>query len=367
MRKHYIDNVRWITVAVVVIYHVIYMFNTLQPFGVIGGFYASQPWDNLQTLLYPWFMVLLFTVAGMSARWSLERRSAKEFARTRTDKLFVPVSLGLLLFHWITGWANMSISNAFADMGAVPAPVRYLIQCVSGIGVLWFLQMLWIFSMLLLLVRKLEKDKLWTLCGKIPVCVIPLLCIPLWGAAQILTTPIISVYRFGFYGLGFFIGYFILSHDEIMDGLEKLWLPLSLLAAGLGIAETVVYRGQNYAENPVRDSILSIIYAWMASLAMLTGMKHFLNIRNGFTAWMNARSWALYIFHYTTLALAAYFMKGTGIPPVLQYLICTAAAFGGAYLLGEILSRIPVVRYWVLGIRGKKKESQKEGTAHVQG
>ena len=140
MRKHYLDNLRWITVAVVVLYHVIYMFNNLQPFGVIGGFYENQWWDHFQTFCYPWFMVLLFSVAGMSARFSLENRTAKEFAKSRTDKLFVPVSLGLLLFHWITGWVNMAISHAFDDMGAVPALVRYLIQCASGIGVLWFLQ-----------------------------------------------------------------------------------------------------------------------------------------------------------------------------------------------------------------------------------
>ena len=364
MRKHYIDNLRWITVAVVVLYHVIYIFNNLQPFGVIGGFYENQWWDHFQTLCYPWFMLLLFAVAGMSARFSLERRTAKEFAKSRTDKLFVPASLGLLMFHWITGWVNMAISNAFKDMANVPVVVRYLIQCVSGIGVLWFLQVLWILSLLLLLVRKLENDRLWTLCVKLPVWVLPLLCIPLWGAAQILTTPMISVYRFGIYGLGFLIGYFILSHDEIMDKLEKLWLPLAIAGTGLGIAEAIVYQWQNYAEAPVRDSVLSIVYAWTASLAMLAGCKRFLNFRNSFTTWMSKKSWAIYIFHYTTLAYAAYFMKGTGIPAAVQYLLCTTAAFGGAILLGEIISRIPVVRFWVLGIRGQKKTKE---AIHVQG
>ena len=126
MRKHYLDNLRWITVTVVVLYHVIYIFNNLQPFGVISGFYENQWWDHFQTLWYPWFMVLLFSVAGMSARFSLERRTAGEFAKSRTDKLFVPVSLGLLLFHWLTGWVNMAISNAFDDIGSIPGIVRYI-------------------------------------------------------------------------------------------------------------------------------------------------------------------------------------------------------------------------------------------------
>ena len=36
-RKPYLDNIRWATVVLVVIYHVIYMFNGVQPFGVIGS------------------------------------------------------------------------------------------------------------------------------------------------------------------------------------------------------------------------------------------------------------------------------------------------------------------------------------------
>ena len=35
MRKLYIDNIRWITVVLVVLYHVIYMFNGIETFGVI--------------------------------------------------------------------------------------------------------------------------------------------------------------------------------------------------------------------------------------------------------------------------------------------------------------------------------------------
>ena len=36
-RRIYLDNIRWITVCIVVIYHVIYMFNGVQTFGVIGS------------------------------------------------------------------------------------------------------------------------------------------------------------------------------------------------------------------------------------------------------------------------------------------------------------------------------------------
>ena len=67
MRKTYLDNVRWITVVIVVLYHVIYMFNGVSTAGVIGPFSDTQPQDVFQYMVYPWFMLLLFVVSGMWA------------------------------------------------------------------------------------------------------------------------------------------------------------------------------------------------------------------------------------------------------------------------------------------------------------
>ena len=39
--------------------------------------------------------------------------------------------------------------------------------------------------------------------------------------------------------------------------------------------------------------------------------------------------------------------------PVLHYLLVTVSAFAGSFLLYEIISRIPVLRFCVLGIRKK--------------
>ena len=51
MRKTYLDNIRWITILIVVIYHVIYMFNGVTTYGVIGPFSEKQPQDIFQYFL----------------------------------------------------------------------------------------------------------------------------------------------------------------------------------------------------------------------------------------------------------------------------------------------------------------------------
>ena len=230
-RRIYLDNIRWITVCIVVIYHVIYMYNGVQLFGVIGPFKEQQLQDAFQYLVYPWMMALLYTVSGMTVRYYLEKHNLKEFIRDKTRKLLVPSTVGLFVFQWILGYYNMKISGAFESFESVPGIVRYVIMAISGIGVLWYIQVLWIFSMLLLLVRKIERDRIWKKGEKTPVWMLALLTVFVYGFSQVLNTPVVTVYRFGIYGFCFFTGYFIFSHDEVVERLSKWW-GIFLIAAG---------------------------------------------------------------------------------------------------------------------------------------
>lgn len=170
MRKHYVDNIRWMTVLLVVLYHVIYMYNGVITAGVIGPFHEVHYQDALQYLLYPWFMVILFIVSGMSSRFYLEKHTIKEFVAARTRKLLVPSTIGLFVFHWILGYFNLAIGNAFdAFPAALPKGILYLLMAVSGTGVLWYIQMLWIFSMGIALLRRFETGKFYEFCKKVNV------------------------------------------------------------------------------------------------------------------------------------------------------------------------------------------------------
>ena len=353
MRKTYIDNIRWITVIIVIIYHVIYMFNGVTTYGVIGPFSENQPQDIFQYIVYPWFMFLLFVVSGMSARFELDAKGERGFIRNRTRKYLVPSTIGLLVFWWILGYYNMLISGAFDSMGAVPKPVLFLIMCVSGTGPLWYIQMLWIFSVLLTWLRKIEKDRLYCWGKKTNVLIIILLSIAVYGAAQILNTPIIVVYRFGIYGLGFLLGYFIFSHEEVMERLEKGWLLFSLVAIILCILFVVVNWGKSYPDHEVLDTLLCNIYAWFGTIGVLAFMKKWGNFQNIFSEWMCKKSWGLYVFHYLGIAISSWYIKMyvPQMPVVIVYLLVLISGVAGALLLYEIISRIPVLGWCILGIK----------------
>ena len=358
MRNHYLDNIRWTTVLLVGLYHVIYIFNGVAVFGVIGPFKEVQYQDSILYLCYPWFMLLLFIVSGISSRLYLEKHTVKEFIKSRTTKLLVPSTIGVLVFGWAQGYVSMKISNAFENIpAAIPAPIQFLIMCLSGTGVLWFAQLLWFFSLILGLIRKIEKGKLYELTKKTNIIVLVLLVIPVFLSGLILNTPMVTVYRFGYYGIGFLLGYFVFAHEEVTDRLIKYRYVLIGAAAVLGAVYTVLHFGDNYAEAPSYNCISAVAFAWAMCLAIFAGFKKWGNKSSKFTQYMTTRSFGFYIFHYLPMSAVAYLLHTyTNMPALPSYLITGAATFAGGLLLYEIFSRIPVIRWCLLGIRGKKKE-----------
>ena len=352
VRKRYLDNIRWAMVAVVVVYHVFYMYNAE---GVLGGLgkitkLDVQWYDLLLYAVYPWLMPVLFLVSGICARLALEKRSDREYFKSRTTKLLVPGTIGLFVFQFIQGWISISLGDGLDTIEA-PGLVKYLIMVLSGQGVLWYIQLLWVLTALLLLIRKLEKDRLWTRCGHIGIAGIALLALPVWGAAQILNTPVVVVYRFGFYGIVFLLGYFVFSHDETIETLKRYFVSLLLAAAALGIAFCAVYFGQNYADAPINRTPLFVGYAWFGSLAILGGAAKYSDFETSFTRWMGARSFGLYVFHYLGVSAIALFLAKPGlVPPALAYLLSLIAGFAVGYLLNALISRLPFFRWAVLGI-----------------
>ena len=173
-RKYFVDNIRWVTVILVLIYHVFYMYNAE---GISGGLQKItnlkvQYYDIYMYFVYPWFMPVLFLVAGMSSRFYLDSHTNKEFIRSRTTKLLVPSTIGLLFFQFIQGYVSMSLGNAFDSLKEVPGVIKFFIMVLSGQGVLWFALLLWVYSLLLILVRKIEKGKLLETGAKTPIWMI---------------------------------------------------------------------------------------------------------------------------------------------------------------------------------------------------
>jgi surface polysaccharide O-acyltransferase-like enzyme len=241
--------------------------------------------------------------------------------------------------------------DALASEG-VPKPVIYLIMVASGSGVLWYMHLLWIYCVLLVLIRKIEKGNLLAAGAKTPLWLIALFVFPIWGAAQILNTPIVSVYRIAFYFVFFMLGYFVFSNDEVIEKLKKIAVPLIVAAVAICVVFAVMNFGDNYADKPINRGFLYALDAYVGSLAMLAGMARFGDFSGSLSKWMSDHSFGLYVFHYLGIStVALIFAKPGLLPAPACYILSLAAGFLFGYGLYAIISRIPFFRWAVLGIK----------------
>ncbi len=361
MRRYWIDNLRWSTVLLVLLYHVIYYYNNKEVFGGIGGFgtfpEVPQYQDLVMYIVYPWFMPLLFILAGGSARYSLQKQSVKDWFKSRTRKLLVPATIGLFVFHWMVGYFNTL--PAAEQLANLPLVARYAVWALFGTGPLWFVQDLWLFSLILLPIYKSDKkDRLWNWCGKAGIVAIIMLGVLFWiGEQTLIMSPrpdtldgAANLYKPFFYLIAFLMGYFIFSHDEVQEKVGKAWIPLMVGAGASGIVLAITTWGENITSPEYMCSPLNNLYGWLMSLAMMGWFKACFDFTGRFAGYMTRSSYGIYIVHYLFIVSVGYALKSyTELPPVAMYLILTVAVFTLSPFTYEILRRIPVIKWCVLG------------------
>ncbi len=377
MRKHWIDNLRWVTVLLVLFYHVIYFYNNKGVFGGIGGFGEYPEYKQYQDIvlyiLYPWFMPLLFLLAGISARYALQRQPARKWFSARTRKLLVPGTMGLFVFHWMVGWFNTAVARGTGVFDNMPAVGKFIMMAVSGTGPLWFIQVLWLLSALLLLIRAIDsKDRLWNACGRffggekenrVRIIFILLLGVLFWAGEQTLiknprpesADGLLNLYKPLFYMVPFLMGYFVFSHDSVQKHVKSAWIPLLTAACAAGAVLIATTFGQDNTSPQYLGSPLNCLYGWLACLGLMGWFNAKFDRTGKFAGYMTRSSYGIYIVHYLVIASLGYMMKQyTQLPPVAMYLILAAAVFTLSPLIYEIIRRIPFVRWCVLGEKSQR-------------
>lgn len=371
-RKNYLDNIRWMTVILVMVYHVVYIFNSQ---GVLSNFHVQgiEALDGFLYIVYPWFMAILFVVAGVSAKYALSKRTGKTFLKDRLKRLITPSIFVPMFFGWFCGWVTNFYGDMFQGNGdQIPGIVKYIIFCMSGEGPLWFARELFLASLVLVLIRKIDKKgRLETLCNHMKWWGFILLFVSFWGSSFLLNTPMIEVYRNGIYINCFLMGYYIFSNEKHLEVLEKAkgFLVAAAVLCAIGyyayirlviephatdnILTTVAYTSKSVLQHPFTN-----IFAWITILAVFSVARGSLNFRNGFSAYMTKANFGYYALHYVCLTVVAFLvLEKTSLPMWACYVVNLFGMIVLTTVMYLVLSRIPVIRALTLGIYQSKKEN----------
>ena len=327
-RKHYLDNIRWITLCFVIIYHIFYIFNSS---GVVSniGVTGIKELDSICVFIYPWIMCLLFVVSGVSTNYSLKSKTNKEFIKDRAKRILVPSLIGIFVYGWISGWTTNYYGDIFAGNGSmIPVPIKYIIFSLIGIGPLWYAHVLFIASLLIVLVRKIDKNKkLDILFSKINLPLLFSLVLLVWG-----------------------------SSFMIIEKLEKISIQMGIITFIIGITFTIVNYGANFGSNEFLTNIFTNIYIWFVILSAFGLAKKFLDFENKFTKYMNKNNFSFYVLHYTIQIIIAFvlveYFKFSHF--LFNYIILFIGTIIILPIVTEILKRIPIANKLLLGVSKRK-------------
>jgi glucans biosynthesis protein C len=352
MRKNYLDNVRNIVILLLFPVHTFMVWNNFgSRFYIWAG--ANKILSTLIVAVNPWFMPLLFAVAGISARYSLQKRSKKEFFAERVKKLLIPFIAGLVLLVPVqTFYARKYF---FSYEGTYIDNVVYFFTHITDMsgydgcftpGHLWFILFLFIISVLFLVVNKFfSYEKIEKYSSRLNIWQILAMFIPV---ALLYYAGNFGSFSIGKYFALFILGYYVLSNDKVLEVIKKnSKLIFALFAASEIILIVLFYRISFY------EDVFVNFTAWMGVIALLSAGEKFLDKGTSFTKYFNAASYPVYILHQPILVIIAYYT----ILYVDNTILRIAVIMSGSFLLTtacyEIIKKIPVIRN-LFGIYKKK-------------
>jgi len=368
MRKYYLDNLRWLIILILFPYHVLLIYSS------IGSYYfhvANTAIANAFILSFaPWFMQLLFTIAGIATYYSLKRRDAKQYLEERVSKLLLPTVAGVILVIPVSvyfGSLYMGYTGSFLSF-FVNHFTNWIPNLESGIiiGPLWFLLYLFIISLVALPIIMKYKKGTWKLpIEKVTIPKLLSLIIPLAiGSFFLDLYPEKSIVQFF---LLFIFGYFFLSDDGIQEKLEDKRWPLFisfLVLIIIYLVGTVPSIGSITTTASTSaltvTSVLSMFLVklfenaimWLGVLGVMGMGKHYLEFKNSKTLYLSAVSFPIYIFHIVWINLFAYYLIGW-LPGMmaLQVILTMALSFVFTIATIEVVRRIKGIRF-LFGIKG---------------
>lgn len=355
MRKPFIDNLRWIAVLFLFPYHTARIFDSIHAFYIKGA--ASKVATDFVLSCTPWFMPVLFVLAGLSTRYALQKRSNKEYVKERFAKLFIPLVAGLLLLVPVQTYFAEIFNNGYEGTYWEQYILFFTkVTDFSGYsggftpGQLWFVFYLFVISLAALPLIHFVKERniRWRNAN---FSIIPLFLITL-AFSYVLD---ITGKSMGEYFSLFFLGYFVLSEETVQEYTDKHRLPLFIFGGALTIF-TVAFQISMGTGIFARGTM--ILTSWICILAILGMGRHYLNFQNKWTKYLSASSFTFYLFHQSWIVLIGFYTLQCNLPAWACYILILIGGILGSILAYEVCKRFRILRF-IFAIKSTKNAPRK--------
>ncbi|HTP08612.1 MAG TPA: acyltransferase [Anaerolineae bacterium] len=374
--RYDLDWLRIVLIGFVFIFHSGRFFDT-------GGwhvknaetFFGVQVWT---TFLANWMMPAIFVVSGASLFFAIKSSNGK-FIKDKVLRLLVPLVVGIFTHVAVQVYLQRVSEHQF--VGTFFEFIPHYFDGLYGFGQgnfawmglhLWYLLVLFIFSILLLPLFRFLKGRGANALSKFgDVLALPLVVYTLAIPIAFLMVNLDPRTTLGMRDMGgwplpiymlFFIyGFIVISHAGLQERIkQQRWLSLALggvcfaaLAVLWGAQGDPMFGSTRYAQVFTIFGMSS--WFWVTAIFGF-GMKH-LTRNSKYLAPLNEAVLPFYVLHQSILIYVGYFVVQLDIPALAKWAIIAPLSFAIIVGLIAIIRRVNVLRF-LFGMKPLPRSAQ---------
>jgi glucan biosynthesis protein C len=365
--RHYDHD--WLTVLAML---VIFLFHCARFFNFEDWHVKNNQLDAGMSLFVSivaqWIMPLFFILSGLSSAYSLKSRTAGGYIGNRFRRLVIPLIFGTFILLvpvqvWIERVSHAQFDGSFIEFYPLYFKGFYGFGGnFAWMGLhLWYLEMLFIFSLLTLpLFILLQKEKIreriseaatfFAKNGAIFLFSIPLLLME-WLVN--LQPEGAGIRRFGgwspfsylvFYVIGFLLA-FNSGYKKALERFRFISLALGFLTTSLMFVFTIDLSPLgDFAEYTLTVFCRSI-NSWFWLVALLGFGSKYLKLNNEVLRYAREAVLPFYIMHQTVIVLIGFYIANWETSVMVKYLTLSTLSFAGIIAVYDLLiKRVNVLR-----------------------
>jgi glucan biosynthesis protein C len=382
-RLFFIDHLRAALVILVVLHHIALVYGGIPPF------YYLEPPNPTNDLLaglvlfafvlfnQAWFMGAFFLIAGYFTPGSFDRKGPGSFLRDRLLRLGIP----LIVFIFVLSPISMlGLYLMPASQGGIATPLTWQTfpyLAFLGLGPLWFVAMLLIFSFGYAGWRRLTRNRISTSMSKssapnylsIGIFILALALVSYLVRIVVpLGEPVILfVYFLSFPTIAYlpqYLSFFVLGiiasrHDwfrttpgsmGVVGFVAALVATVLLFSIAFISLLTSIENGSQqlpaFGYGTWQSAVYTLwdsIFAVGLSLAAITFFRRFFNGESRFGGLLSQQSYAVYIIHTLIIVFLAFVLRGIDLEHLLKFGMATVIAIPTCFAAAYIVRKIPGV------------------------
>ena len=363
MRKYCIDYLRLFGILLLFPFHAARVFDPYEA-NYIQSSVKSYAGVQFMATIWPWFMPLMFLVAGIATWFALQKRSGKQFVNERIFRLLIPLLIGLILIVPIQGYfARMqqgTLNGGYFKFLFTQFFVDF--SDLSGYfgsftpAHLWFILYLFIYSLAFLslfihirnsinrnkqsVLKKLFQNKWFLLLLFIPITISEAL-------------PDIGGKNPFFYASFYFIGFGFAAYNS-WDLIKNIKYPaLITMVISLPLyffLLKVAFGKDDFAWQSILFAFIRNLYGICTLFVMIAFGDKYLNRGGKVLKYLNQAAFPIYILHQSIMMVIAYFVVQWRIKIGLQFSIIAILTLVASFAIFEV-SRHFVLTRIILGIK----------------